>query len=66
MMSYVQSIDYDFWEVIEFDSYVPTKVIKVDEKSYQIISKPRKKYCEEEKKIVFQCYSQKYTLFCFR
>lgn len=27
-----------------------TKVIKVDEKSYQIMSKPRKEYCEEDKR----------------
>lgn len=45
MMIYVQSMDYNIWEVIEFGPYWPTKVVKIDGKLDEKISKPR----EEDK-----------------
>lgn len=44
-MIYVQSMDYNIWEVIEFGPYWPTKVVKIDGKLDEKISKPR----EEDK-----------------
>lgn len=49
-MVYIQSIDYNIWEVIEFCPCVPTKIIKVDGKLDQIISKPREVYNKEDNK----------------
>lgn len=50
MIIYIQSIDCNVQEIIEFGSYVPKTGIKEDGKSDQIISKPRVEYDEEDEK----------------
>lgn len=49
MMIYIQPINYNMWDVIEFGTYESTKVIKVDGKSDQAISEPKQEYDEEDK-----------------
>lgn len=48
MMIYIQSIDYNVCEVIEFGPHKLTKVIKLDEKSDQTIPKTREEYDEND------------------
>jgi hypothetical protein len=64
MMIYIQSIDYNVWEVIEFGLHKLTKVIKVDGKSDQIISKPREEYDEDDKRKLSLNAKAKNLLYC--
>ena len=63
-MIYIQSIDYNIWEVIEFGPYVPTKITKVDDKPDQTISKPREEYDEEDKRKLSLNARAKNLLYC--
>jgi hypothetical protein len=64
MTIFIQSIDCNVWEVIEFGPYKLTKVIKIDGKSDQIIPKLREEYDENDKRKLSLNARAKNILYC--
>ena len=50
MTIYLQSIDYNLWELIENGPYVPMKLIKEEEKLDRLVLKEKHEYEEEDKR----------------
>ena len=64
MTIYLQSIDYNLWEVIENVHYVPIKLIKEEEKPDRLVLKEKYEYEEEDKRKLFLNVRAKNILYC--
>ena len=64
MTIYLQSIDYNLWEVIENGPYVPMKLIKEEGKPDRLVLKEKHEYEEEDKRKLSLNARAKNVLYC--